>query len=194
MANVTPWLLFGFAQDVGGGFGQPWTAIGNAITPDGLEATSGPIGFVLVETKTSLLRVSQPALGGQLPQGFRLRGVELEVKGRWTGALDGTRTVPIDAVVGSSVRSALGSCSLPVNLAGTCVKGGPTDTLGFAPWDVLNPGFGFQLYGKSTSMSIAGNTLRVDSLRVRIHWDDPPVLVARSRSRLRSVLARAHVL
>jgi len=195
MANVTPWLLFQSAIDVDGGEfgGAPWSNPTGALSFGGTEASSGPVGFISAESQTSLLRIAQPSFAGSLPLEFRLLGVEVEVRGRWQGASDGTRTVNVQAVVGASVRKSLGSCSLPISGSpGTCVKGSPTDTMNFTEADVALAGFGFQLTGSSTSFNSQGNTLFIDSLRVRIHWAEPTTVRGRSRTRAaytRGVLA-----
>jgi len=203
MANVTPWLQFQSAQDVGlGGFDSPsidpkdlgggieWSNPAAALGVDGFEASSGPVSFVFFPSQTNTLRLSNPATAGQLPAKFRLLGVEIEVRGRWEGASDGTRSVPIQAVAGSQVRAELGSCSLPLSGSlGLCVKGGPTDRMNFGPADVMASGFGFQLYGASTSFNSQGNTLFIDSLRVRFHWGEP-IMPFRLRTRRRVVFTR----
>lgn len=191
MANVTPWLSFQSAVDAGpAGFGAPWTNPTGALGFGGLEASSGPIGFVAVEQQTTNLRVAQPNFLGSLPLSFRLLGVEVEVRGRWEGGASGARSANVQSVVGASVRQSLGSCALPVSpTPSACVKGSPTNTLGFTEADVALAGFGFQLTGSSTTFDAQGNTLFIDSVRVRIHWADllPP---GRSRGRTRSALTR----
>ncbi len=195
MANVTPWLSFQSAQDAGpGGFGgAPWSNPTGALSFGGLEASSGPVGFISSDSQTAILRIAQPNFAGSLPLEFRLLGVEVEVRGRWEGASDGTRTVDVQAVVGASVRKSLGSCSLPISGApSVCVKGSPTDSMNFSEADLANAGFGFQLTGSSTTFNSQGNTLFIDSLRVRIHWAEPTTARARSRTRgayTRGVLA-----
>jgi len=191
MPNITPWLLFQSAVDVGGGFGAPWTNVNGALAIGGQEASSGPIGFISADgSNTTLLRVAQPNLAGQIPLEFRLLGVEVEVRGRWEGGSDGTRLANVQAVVGSSVRKSLGSCALPISaLPSACFKGAPTDTMNFSEADVANPGFGFQLQGTSTTFNSQGNTLFIDSLRVRFHWGEP-ITPFRLRTRRRAVFTR----
>ena len=187
MSNVTPWLLFQSAVDVGG-IGAQWVGPEQALDPDVLgEASAGPIGTVFPGQNTTMLRITQPDLGSELPAQFILAGVECEVKGRWLGASTGARTVPVDAVVGGVVRQSIGSCMLSVNLATTCIKGGPTNTLGFSEQDVLLSGFGFRLHGTSSTPSPSGNTLRIDSVRARIHWDYVPA-AKRGRGRTRAAV------
>ncbi len=189
MPNVTAWLLFQTALDVGAageGAGAPWVNPAGALAPGGQEAASGPIGNISSEgTETTLLRLTQPDLGGNLPAGFVLLGVEAEVRGRWEGGSDGSRSVAVQSVVGDQVRQGLGSCSLPISGApGTCLKGGPTNKLGFSEADVTQAGFGFQVQAASSTFSVQGNTIFIDSVRVRIHWDEPSATPpARGRSR-----------
>lgn len=186
MANVTPWLNFQSAIDAGGGeFGSaPWSNPTGALSLGGLEASSGPIGFISSDGQTAILRIAQPSFAGTLPMEFRLLGVEVEVRGRWEGASDGMRTVNVQAVVGASVRKSLGSCALPISGSpSVCIKGSPTDTMNFTEADVPLAGFGFQLTGSSTTFNSQGNTLFIDSLRVRIHWAEPTTARARSRTR-----------
>ncbi|MEQ9616658.1 MAG: hypothetical protein RLN60_01345 [Phycisphaerales bacterium] len=209
MVNVTNWLLFQSAVDAGPpgsgglpknlddldpqglGLGQPWVNPLAALTFGGQQASSGPIGLATaVGTKTNILRISQPSIAGQIPLEFRLLGVEVEVRGRWEGGTDGTRTVPVSSVVGSALRTSIGSCSLPVSPSvGVCIKGGPIDRMNFSEADVANAGFGFQLFGSSTTFNFQGNTLFIDSLRVRLHWTDP-LPSRRLRSRTRAALTR----
>lgn len=187
MPSVTNWLTFQSAFDAGPlGFGAEWTNPTGALGVGGSEATSGPIGFVAADgEQTTLLRITQPSLGGQIPPDFVLLGVEVEVRGRWQGGSDGARSVLVQSVVADAVRQSLGSCSLPISGSpGTCIKGGPTNTLGFSEADIALPGFGFQLQGTSSTFSGQGNTLFIDSARVRIHWDEPSATPpARGRSR-----------
>lgn len=187
MPSVTNWLTFQSAFDAGPlGFGAEWTNPAGALGVGGSEATSGPIGFVASDgEQTTLLRITQPSLGGQIPPDFVLLGVEVEVRGRWQGGSDGARSVPVQSVVADAVRQSLGSCSLPISGSpGTCIKGGPTNTLGFSEADVALAGFGFQLQGTSSTFSGQGNSLFIDSVRVRIHWDEPSATPpARGRSR-----------
>jgi|GEM_PF-2280982 len=192
MPSVTNWLTFQSAFDAGPlGFGAEWTNPSGALGVSGQEATSGPIGFVSAEgEQTTLLRITQPNLGGQIPPDFVLLGVEVEVRGRWQGGSDGTRTVPVQSVVADAVRQSLGSCTLPISGSpGTCIKGGPTNTLGFSEADIALPGFGFQLQGTSSTFIGQGNTIFIDSVRVRIHWADPGELQP-SRGRTRAVFTR----
>lgn len=175
----------------GFGEGSPWSNPSGALGIGGTDAWSGPIGFILFTNQTNLLRIAQPQVAGHLPLEFRLLGVELEIYGRWTGASDGTRTVTVQAVVGASVRASLGSCSLPLSgsSSGMCMKGGPTDRMNFSPADVALAGFGFQLYGSSSTFNTQGNTLRIDSLRVRFHWGEV-ITPFRIRSRRRAAFTR----
>lgn len=208
MANITPWLLFQSAIDAGPsgsgglpnnldgieslGLGQPWVTPTGVLGLGGQQASSGPIGFATADgTQTNLLRISQPNIAGQIPLEFRLLGVEVEVRGRWEGGTDGTRTVPVSSVVGSALRTSIGSCSLPVSPSvGVCIKGCPTDRMNFSEADVANAGFGFQLFGSSTTFDFQGNTLFIDSLRMRLHWTDP-LPSRRLRSRTRAALTRS---
>jgi len=194
MANITPWLSFQSAIDAGPGvegIGAPWSAPTGALSFGGFETSSGPLSIVSAEgNQTTLLRIAQPNITGSLPLEFRLLGVEVEVRGRWEGASDGTRTVNVQAVVGASVRKSLGACSLPISASpSVCIKGSPTDTMNFTEDNLANPGFGFQLSGSSTTFNTQGNTLFIDSLRVRVFWADlqPP---ERSRRRTRLALTR----
>jgi len=193
MANVTNWLSFQSAIDAGAGpegIGAPWSTPTGALALGGLQASSGPLSLFAAEgNQTALLRIAQPNFAGSLPLEFRLLGVEVEVRGRWEGATDGSRTVNVQAVVGASVRKSLGSCSLPISASpSVCIKGSPTDTMNFTEDNLANPGFGFQLSGSSTTFNTQGNTLFIDSLRVRIHWAEPTT--ARRRTRTRAVLTR----
>jgi len=188
MANVTNWMLFQSAQDIEQ-FGSPWVSPLAALTIGGGEASSGPVGFLAAFFQTNLLRIMQPSVAGQLPMEFRLLGVEVEIRGRWTGDSSGVRSVEVTSVVGGATRKNLGNASFNLNLLKTVVMGGPTDTMNFTESDVANPGFGVQLFGSSSSFNVTGNTLLIDSLRVRIFWADllPP---GRSRGRTRVVLTR----
>jgi hypothetical protein len=189
VSNVTPWLLFQSAQDAGG-FGALWNSPQYALELDMLgEATAGPIGTVYPGQQTTTLRITQPLLGGALPGAFLLRGVEVEFTGRWSGGSTGVRTAPAHAVVGGAVRQSLGSIVLQVGTFTTVVKGGPTDALGFSAEDVLASGFGFQIYGTSSTSHASGNTLRIDSVRARFHWDSVAVEApARGRGRSRAAV------
>ena len=103
---------------------------------------------------TNTLRLRDSLIGAPPPEGFTLLGVELEVRGRWTGNSNGTRTVRVESHVGGVVRSDLGTGSLPLDLNNSFVKGGPTDTMNLSEADVLDPAFGFQIVGSSTSLQI----------------------------------------
>ncbi len=192
MPSVTNWLTFQSVIDAGpAGSAAEWTNLTGALSVGGQEASSGPIGFLSAfGEQTTLLRFTQPSLGGQIPIEFVLLGVEVEVRGRWQGASDGARTIPVDSVIGASVRQSLGSCTLPISGSpGTCIKGGPTNKLGFSEADIALPGFGFQLQGTSSSFNFQGNTLLIDSVRARIHWADPGELQP-SRGRTRAAFTR----
>ena len=189
MSNVTSWLNFQSALDAGG-FGAFWNAPEQALEPDVFgEATAGPIGTVYPGQQTTILRITQPNLGGALPEGFILLGVEAEFRGRWSGGSTGARTAPASAIVGAAVRQGLGSVAFQLITQTLIVKGGPTDPMGFSAEDVLASGFGFQIYGTSTTSHASGNTLRIDSVRARIYWDSPAVEApVRGRGRSRAAV------
>ncbi len=192
MANVTTWMLLQSAVDAGAsGQAAPWSNVAGVLAIGGAEASSGPLGFLSADgSQTTRLRVTQPALGGQLPLDFVLLGIEMELRGRWEGGPEGTRTVTVQSVVGAAVRQSLGSCSLPIGASpGVCFKGGPSDPLGVSKADVLTPGFGFQVQGSSTTFTSPGDTVLIDSMRLRVHWDDP-VAPARWRGRSRRAFTR----
>jgi len=191
MPNVTPWLQFQSATEEQAVFGgAPWSNELSALAPGGGQASSGPIGPLGPFFQTNLLRISNPNLAGQLPPQFRLLGVQMELRGRWEGATDGFRSVPVEAVVGSDVRKSLGSCTFQVSPAvKTCLKGGPDDRMNLSPADVTSTGFGFQISGQASIFNIQGNTLFIDSLRVRIYWGEP-ITPFRLRTRRRVVFTR----
>jgi len=189
MANITPWLQFQSATEEQAG-GEPWSNELGALAPGGPQASSGPIGPPGSFAQTDLLRVSDLDAAGQLPPQFRLLGVELQLRGRWEGATGSFRLIPVDAVVGSDVRKSLGSCELDVSaIPKICSKGGPDDRMNLSPADITSTGFGFQLSGQTSSFNIQGNTLFIDSLRVRFHWGDP-ITPVRLRTRRRAVFTR----
>lgn len=194
MANVTPLLVFQSAQEIEE-FGGSWTDVQNALAFDGLEAFSQGVGFSSLATQTNLLRTTQAQIGDALPalEAFVLLGVEVEVRGRWTGSSDGARSVNMEAVVGGSVRASLGSGSLPLETPGVFVLGGAGNPMNLTPEDFFDPTFGFQLRGSSSTFHTQGNSLRIDSVRFVVHWDDPPQPPeggARSRLRTREALTR----
>src|SRR5690606_36558269 len=117
--------------------------------------------------------ITSANLGEDFPDPFELLGVEAEVRGRWTGSSSGVRAVVLRAMVGLEVRQDLGSGVLPLNSSGVFIKGGPTATMNLSVADLMNPAFGFQLWGTTTTFGINGNTLHIDSVRVRLHWDQP---------------------
>ena len=192
MANVTNWLLFQSAQDIEQ-FGSPWVSPLAALTIGGGEASSGPVGLFSPDPSTNTLRFRDTLNGSPPPEGFTLLGVEVEVRGRWTGNSNGTRSVRVEAHVGGVVRADLGSGSLPLNLTNSFLKGGPTDTMGLNEADVLDPAFGFQVVGSSTSQRLGGNTLLLDVVRWRFHWNGLATgsSLGRSRSRRAVVLGSA---
>lgn len=187
MASVTPLLYFTSALDIVTG-GAAWTDPGNALAEDAATAQSGPIGLLLDNPSTNTLRFSAATIADPPPAEFTLLGVEVEVRGRWAGASSGTRAVSVEAHVGGTVRQDLGSGSLPLNLFGSFTKGGPTDLMNLSEADALDPAFGFQLVGSSTTGNFNGNTLHIDVVRWRFHWSAPgaPGGSPRSTTRMRS--------
>lgn len=195
MTNVTPWLRFLSADSSPGDFGgEPWSNELAALTIGAGEASSGPIGLFFTEQQTAVLRISAPDFAGSLPAEFLLLGVEAEIRGRWEGDSGDEPAVDMQSVVGASVRQHIGSCALPLGpTPGACVKGSPTDTMNFTGADLADPGFGFRLQGilGLAGGGSSGNTLFIDSVRVRIHWAEPaPLKPARSRTRTTSALTR----
>jgi len=192
MSNVTPLLLFQTAQDINTG-GAIWTTPEGALVEDFASAQSGPVGLFSPNPNTRTLRLRDSVIGSPPPEGFTLLGVELEVRGRWSGNANGTRSVQVDAHVGGVVRMDLGTGSLPLNLTSSFVKGSPTETMGLSETDVLDPAFGFQVVGSSTSQHLNGNTLLIDVIRWRFHWDGLATgsSLGRSRSRRAIVLGSA---
>lgn len=192
MTNVTSWVTLASAIEVTG-FDAAWTNETLARVFDLSEAFSDPVGL-LIDPQTNLLRIEGPGnWGGSLPTSFVLRGIEVEVRGQWTGDLGGVRTIPVDAMVGSAVRQALGTGSLPIGAPGSFIMGGPTNKMGMTEADVVAAGFGFQLRGASTTFDVGGNVLRIDSVRPRLYWD-APALPRKGRGRARSVLVQGAVL
>ena len=192
MSNVTPLLLFQTAQDIDTG-GAAWSSPGNALAEDLATADSGPVGLFSPNPSTTTLRLRDSFIGSPPPAGFTLLGVEVEVRGRWTGASSGVRSVLVAAHVGGVVRMDLGSGSLPLNLTSSFVKGGPTEMMGLDEADVLDPAFGFQVIGSSTSQNFNGNTLLIDVIRWRFHWDGLATgsALGRTRSRRAVVMGSA---
>jgi len=189
MPGVTEWTFFGAATEIDDG-GAPWSSVNLALAWDLQEAVSDSVGFALFAMQTNALRVTQAGLAAALPAEFVLAGVEVEVRGRWTGASSGSRSVPVEAVVGGTLKKSLGSGSLPLSSAGVFTKGGPTDRMNLTEADVLDPNFGFRLWGSSTTGDATGNALRIDTVRVRVHWDEPGATKARGRGRSRLAFSR----
>lgn len=173
MPNITPWIEFQVAFVDDKEPGTFWFSPEAALVLDGVEASSGPLGEAALELFTQPLAVSQPGPGA-LPPEFTLLGVEMELRGRWSGHSGGIRDVQADAVVGAEVRQSLGSCALPLGSTGVIVKGGPTDTMGFSQVDIGAPEIGFRFVASSTNASFIGNTIFIDSVRMRVHYDPPP--------------------
>lgn len=193
MSNVTPLLLFQTAQDIDTG-GTAWSSPGNALAQDFASAQSGPVGLFTPNQNTRTLRLRDALIGDPPPEGFTLLGVEVEVRGRWTGINNGTRSVLVFVHVGGVVRMDLGSGSLPLNLNNSFLKGGPADTMSLSEADVLDPAFGFQIIGSSTSMDVSGNTLFIDVIRWRFHWEAPVLTAGSGRSRTRRVIVMGSAL
>jgi hypothetical protein len=189
MPGATDLLFFGAATEIDDG-GSPWTGEHLVLAWDLQEAVSDAVGFALFAMQTNALRVSQADLAAALPAEFVLAGVEVEVRGRWTGASSGSRSVAVEAVVGGTLKKSLGSGSLPLSSAGVFTKGGPTDRMNLTETDLLDPNFGFRLWGSSTTGDATGNALRIDAVRVRVHWDAPSSVKARGRGRSRLALMR----
>lgn len=189
MPNITPWIEFQVAEQIDE-FGGFWISPENALAFDGSEALSGPIGNVTEFFQTNELNMTGANLGKDFPDPFILLGAEAEVRGRWTGSSSGTRAVFLRAIVGEQVRQELGSGSLPLNLAGVFTKGGPTDTMNLSVADLMDPAFGFQLWGTTTTFGLNGNTLHIDSVRLRLHWDQPGASGGAGRGRTRAAFTR----
>ncbi|MCB9838209.1 MAG: hypothetical protein H6813_02625 [Phycisphaeraceae bacterium] len=191
MSSATPLLLFQTAQDIVTG-GTAWSNPGNALAEDSATAQSGPVGLIVSDPSTNTLRLRDSVIDSPPPEGFTLLGVEVEVRGRWTGNSSGTRSVLVAAHVGGVVRQDLGSGSLPLNLNNSFFKGGPTDTMGLSEADALNPAFGFQIIGTSTSTNMFGNSLLIDVVRWRFYWETAggSGQAGRSRTRTRGALTR----
>lgn len=193
MAEVTTWLIFQNAQELDE-FHASWTDADNILAFDSAEAVSGSLGLSSFHTVTNRLRASDALSNGALPPAgqFMLLGVEVEVRGRWTGNPDGTRIVDVEAVVNGSIRADLGAGSLPIDTPGVFILGSAGNDMNLAPADLFDPSFGFQLRGESSTTHFQGNVLRIDSVRFRVHWDDPPPPTgggaARSRGRSRAVI------
>jgi hypothetical protein len=188
--EATEWTFFGAATEIDDGFSASWADVSLALAWDLQETASEAIGFALSATQTNALRVSQANLAAALPAAFVLAGVEVEVRGRWMGASSGSRSVPLEAVVGGTLKKSLGSGSLPLSSTGVFTKGGPTDRMNLTESDVLDPNFGFRLWGASTTGDAAGNALRIDTVRVRVHWDESIAVKARGRGRSRLAFSR----
>jgi len=188
MPNITPWLEFQVALVDDKEPGTFWFSPEAALALDGVEASSGPIGESAIELFSQPLAVSQPG-PGVLPPEFVLLGVEMELRGRWSGTSGGVRDVQAEAVVGAEVRQSLGSCAVPLGATGIIVKGGPADTMGFTEVDIASPEIGFRFVGSSTNASFLGNTIFIDSVRMRVHYDTPGADSPR-RGRVRDTWAR----
>ena len=189
MPNVTPWIEFQVAQEVDE-FNAFWNSPENALSFDDAEALSGPIGNVFLSSQTNPLNITSANLGKDFPDPFVLLGVEVEVRGGWTGASQGLRSVFLRAIIGEQVRQELGSGSLPLTVAGAFIKGGPTDTMNLSVADLMDPAFGFQLWGTTTTFNINGNILHIDSVRLRLHWDQPGSSGGAGRGRTRAAFTR----
>ena len=173
VADVTPLLLFQTAQDINTG-GAAWSTPEGALVQDFASAQSGPIGLSGPSTNiTNRLRLSNALIAPAVPVIGTLLGVEVEVFGRWSGATSGVRSVSVDSQVGGVLRKSLGVGALPVSASvlGSFLMGGPADTIGVSKADVLDPAFGFRLTGTSTTVDAGGNTLHIDVVRWRFHWD-----------------------
>jgi len=190
MPNITPWIEFQVAFVDDKEPGTFWFSPEAALALDGVEASSGPIGESAIELYSQPLAVSQPVPGAMgLPPVFVLLGVEMELRGRWSGGSGGVRDVQAEAVVGTEVRQSLGSCVLPLGSTGTSVQGGPADTMGFTEADIASPEIGFRFVASSTNTSFLGNTIHIDSVRMRVHYD-PPETDSPRRGRARDTWVR----
>lgn len=192
VANVTPWISFQDAADVPALGGAAWASPQNARVQDGVVASAGPIGLKGEASATNVLRLLN-TLTAHIPQApFTLLGVEVEVRGRWSGA-DATGALAVASHVDGTVRQSLGNGSLPLSAFGVLVRGGPTNTLGLAAADLSDPEFGFQLSASTTFLSTGAATLEIDSVRWRCHWDQIQAPNPRARKRDRRSWANGHL-